>query len=113
MSESLKKKLKFIPIILTLLFVVYVILLVADSVYVFVVKKPAKHGLTSRIQEDDPGWNCKTMGNGVCGPNFWNDPRYQSYDAAFTCFAEIDYTYPNMAWGDRVIRCIPQVSFKS
>lgn len=20
------------------------------------------------VQEDDPGWDCKTMGNGVCGP---------------------------------------------
>jgi hypothetical protein len=25
--------------------------------------------VTERIEEDDPRWNCKTMGNKVCGPN--------------------------------------------
>jgi hypothetical protein len=24
--------------------------------------------VTERIEEDDPRWNCKTMGNKVCGP---------------------------------------------
>jgi len=26
---------------------------------------------TTTIQEDDPRWNCMTMGNRICGPN-WN-----------------------------------------
>jgi len=25
-------------------------------------------GASQRIQEDDPAWNCHTMGNRVCGP---------------------------------------------
>jgi uncharacterized protein YceK len=24
--------------------------------------------VTVRLQEDDPGWDCATMGNKVCGP---------------------------------------------
>lgn len=23
----------------------------------------------TQLQEDDPGWDCRTMGNRVCGPN--------------------------------------------
>lgn len=36
---------------------------------------PAAHGYTIHascagriLQEDDPGWDCRTMGNGICGP---------------------------------------------
>lgn len=27
------------------------------------------HGTPTRITEDDPRWNCTTMGNRICGPN--------------------------------------------
>ena len=26
------------------------------------------YGGTTTIQEDEPGWDCKTMGNKICGP---------------------------------------------
>ena len=64
---------------------------------------------SERIQEDDPRWNCKTMGNGVCGPNVQNDPRFIEYDQAFNCFAEIAYTEPKVSWNEQVMRCIPPV----
>ncbi len=25
-------------------------------------------GTSATIQEDEPGWDCKTMGNMICGP---------------------------------------------
>ena len=31
--------------------------------------KPSTTTNTQVIEEDEPGWNCHTMGNKVCGPN--------------------------------------------
>lgn len=27
----------------------------------------------TKLQEDDPGWNCTTMGDKKCGPNWGKD----------------------------------------
>jgi len=59
---------------------------------------------SSRIQEDDPGWNCHTMGNHICGPQHINRD-FKSMDAAFNCFAEVSYTRPNLTWNQRVAAC--------
>jgi len=94
----------------TLHIVVYTIFLVIIlGAAISVVRANAHPSSLERIQEDDPAWNCKTMGNGVCAPNH-SDPRFRLYDEAFNCFAEIDYTDPTASWNDRVMRCIPDVN---
>jgi hypothetical protein len=62
------------------------------------------------VQEDNSAWQCRTMGNGVCGPNVLSDMRFQEFDEAFNCFAEISYTEPRATWRSKVMRCIPPVN---
>lgn len=47
------------------------------------------------LAEDDPGWDCRTMGNGVCGPGgdpvhpeAWTVDGYVRNEAAARCLAE-------------------------
>lgn len=37
-----------------------------------------------RITEDDPRWDCKTMGNKVCGPVVSASPKPANYCGAIT-----------------------------
>jgi hypothetical protein len=59
------------------------------------------------IQEDDPGWDCHTMGNRVCGVSESYRSRFELYDRLFECFAEESYTAPKAPWDSHVKRCIP------
>lgn len=61
---------------------------------------------SERIEEDDPRFDCRTMGNKVCGLRESNE-RFRQYDEAFNCFAEVTYTEPELSWNVRVERCIP------
>jgi hypothetical protein len=99
---------------------VIVLLLIAGAAISYVDANAASHPAKASvnaprlIEEDDPGWNCHTMGNGVCGngPKVENDKRYQKYDRAFNCFAEVSYSQPKLPWTERVVRCIPPVSIR-
>jgi hypothetical protein len=62
---------------------------------------------TRSIQEDDPGWDCHTMGNRVCGMSESYRSRFELYDRLFECFAEASYTSPKASWDSHVRRCIP------
>lgn len=42
------------------------IALVALIAFLVVLSRPS--GAQRRIEEDEPGWDCRTMGNRICGP---------------------------------------------
>jgi hypothetical protein len=48
--------------------VVGVIVLAALVIVLTVCYTVGQDNKRVRLQEDDPGWNCHTMGNKVCGP---------------------------------------------
>jgi hypothetical protein len=49
--------------------VVWLIVILFMGFFLFVVKPFSGFSTDSQVtvEEDDPRWNCKTMGNGVCG----------------------------------------------
>ena len=49
--------------------IVWLVVILFIGFFLFVVKPLASVNTDSRvtIEEDDPRWDCRTMGNGVCG----------------------------------------------
>jgi hypothetical protein len=50
-------------------FVVWLIVILFMGFFLFVVKPFTDFSMDSQVtvEEDDPRWDCQTMGNGVCG----------------------------------------------
>lgn len=44
------------------------------------VAEPAPVQATQQIEEDDPGWDCRTMGNRVCGVQYASTHYVVHYD---------------------------------
>jgi hypothetical protein len=101
----MRRAIRFVPLALAMFVVAYMTLVVADGVYTFGFKHTATS--TRTLQEDDPGWDCHTMGNHVCGVSESFRSKFQLYDRLFECFAEASYTAPKASWDSHVRRCIP------
>jgi hypothetical protein len=80
---------------------------VSSVVYAVKDTTAARTVIAKRIAEDDPGWDCQTMGNRICGRNQSYRSRFDLYDELFDCFAEAHYTHPGASWNSQVRRCIP------
>ncbi len=53
-------------------------------------------------QEDDPCWDCSTMGNGICGAIVFEDGSVRHADGSTSCIvaSPCDYAADGREWGE-------------